>query len=95
MLTTVLGTQTSGGAAPSPANGGSPLGGASIMLGIAVGAALIVLFIAMLIVRRWALGRGSGERREDPRARVDPWFEAGRRMQMPDRKGPDADGGAA
>lgn len=82
-------TTDPGAAQPTPPGGpANALGGASLALGLFVGAAVIVFFAAMLIARRWAMGRRPA--REAISVRPDPWFEAGRRLQVPDEPGPGA-----
>ncbi len=59
-------------------------GGATLLLGAAVGAAIVLLFIVARMGRRWVMHDTTVRRpNADPRSRVDPWFEAGRRMNTP------------
>jgi hypothetical protein len=94
-MTSIATIEAEPGSASAPAGDGSgSLGGASIMLGVSVGAAIVLLFVSMLVVRRMALKREPLEAPEDPKARVDPWLEAGRRLQTPEHPGPDGGEGA-
>jgi len=72
------------GPSPAPGTAGRAVGGATILLAVAVGGAIVLMFLIARLGRRWALHDSEPDRpRENHRSRVDPWFEAGRRIQAP------------
>lgn len=69
---------------PTPGSAGRAAGGATILLGAAVAGAVVLMFLIARLGRRWALRDSEPDRpQENHRSRVDPWFEAGRRIQAP------------
>ncbi|MBL0921883.1 MAG: hypothetical protein IBJ10_07115 [Phycisphaerales bacterium] len=69
----------------------APLSGAAILLGAAAAAAVVLLLLTIRIGRRWITEDRPRSRRAGANhaSRVDPWFEAGRRLKTPEKdKGP-------